>query len=156
MQAKNVYILFPAGYSGTYLSWCLDKSESSVSINTVDDPINKTKSDKYGGAGTCHIYQRHPTHGSIDHIMSWLILNQPKDKRNYLINVWSWAQVTKTINSILNFDRDNEEKPNTSIFENELKINDEKVNIKTNTKSKTRWNFLKPLFNFNKTRKNKN
>lgn len=106
MQHKNIYILFPAGYSGTYLSWCLDKSELSTCDNTIDDPINKTKSDKYGGIGTCHQYHRHPTHGSIDHIMSWLILNQPKDKRNYLINVWSWAQFTKTISSILNFDRD--------------------------------------------------
>ena len=84
MQTKNVYILFPAGYSGTYLSWCLDKSELSSKDIIIDDPINKIKSDKYGGSGTCHQYHRYPTHGSIDHVMSWLILNQPKDKRYYL------------------------------------------------------------------------
>ena len=106
MQTKNVYILFPAGYSGTYLSWCLDKSESSTCINTVDDPINKTKSDNYGGAGTSHLYHREPTHANIEQIMYWMILNQPKDKRTYLINVWGWAQLTKAVNYILNFDRD--------------------------------------------------
>lgn len=106
MQTKNIYILFPAGYSGTYLSWCLDKSESSIRDSIIDDPINKTKSDKYGGAGTCHLYHRDPTHGGIEHVMNWMILNQPKDKRNYLVNVWSCNQLTLSINSILNFDRD--------------------------------------------------
>lgn len=106
MQTKNIYILFPAGYSGTYLSWCLDKSELSIKDTIVDDPINKTKSDKYGGVGTCHLYHRDPTHGGIEHIMYWMILNQPKDKRNYLVNVWNWSQLTLAINYILNFDRD--------------------------------------------------
>ncbi len=106
MQIKNIYILFPAGYSGTYLSWCLNKSELSTSVNTINDPINKTKSDKYGGAGTCHLYYREPTHASIDYIMSWLILHQPKDKRIYLVNVWGWFQLTRAINHILSFDRD--------------------------------------------------
>lgn len=106
MQSKNVYILFPAGYSGTYLSWCLDKSEIDSKDTTIDDPINKTKSDSYGGTGTSHLYHRDPTHCGIEQIMHWMILNHPKDKRNYLVNVWNVPQLTRAFNNIMGFDRD--------------------------------------------------
>lgn len=106
MQHKNIYILFPAGYSGTYLSWCLDKSEVSTADDTINDPVNKVKSDEHGGVGTSHLHKREPTHCGIEHLMYWLILNQPKDKRNYLVNVWGWNQLTRAFNYILNFDRD--------------------------------------------------
>jgi hypothetical protein len=40
MLHKNVYLIYPPGYSGSYLSWCLSKSEKDLSTITVDDPLN--------------------------------------------------------------------------------------------------------------------
>jgi len=48
---KNIYLIYPPGYSGSYVSWCLSKSEAGSKDTTVDDPINPTNNTKYGGAG---------------------------------------------------------------------------------------------------------
>lgn len=106
MLKKNIYIVYPAGYAGSYLRWCLRKSEKSTASNTLDNPINNSANEKYGGAGTVHLELRKPTHASIDHIMYWNNLHQPKEKLIYLVNAWNNLWRSRTFTHILNMDRD--------------------------------------------------
>lgn len=106
MLHKNIYILYPPGYSGSYISWCLSKSEKDLSTTTVDSPLNVSDNKQYGGSGTSHLHYRIPTHSTIQEIMYWLILNQPKEKKIFLVNGWDNGTIVKTINSIMCFDRD--------------------------------------------------
>jgi hypothetical protein len=105
MLNKNVYLIYPPGYSGSYLSWCFSKSERDLSISTIDDPLNISNNKKYGGTGTAHLHYRIPTHSTIKEVMYWLILNQPKEKKIFLINGWDKGSIIETINNIMNFDR---------------------------------------------------
>lgn len=108
MFKKNIYLIYAAGYSGSYTSWCLYKSEVDNKDTTVDNPINSVPSDKYGGVGTSHLHHRIPTHAGIDPLMYWMILNKPIDKKIYLVNSWksNWMYLFRTIHHIMNFDRD--------------------------------------------------
>lgn len=106
MLNKNIYLIYPPGYSGSYLSWCIHKSEVDSASTTVDSPVNTTANNKYGGVGTSHLHHRIPTHSGIRQLMSWMILNQPKDKRVYLVNSWNHAKLGDTINYIMQIDRD--------------------------------------------------
>lgn len=106
MLHKNVYLIYPPGYSGSYLSWCLSKSEKDLSTTTVDDPLNASDNKKFGGSGTSHLHYRIPTHATIREIMYWLILNQPKEKKLFLVNGWDRGSIITSIDSILNMDRD--------------------------------------------------
>ena len=101
---KNVYILFPPGYSGNYVSWCISKSDSELAASTVDNPINTHQSDKYGGVGTTHLHLRFPTHIVISELMSWLIIHKPVQKQVYILNTSSDVVLTNTISSIMTFD----------------------------------------------------
>lgn len=106
MLSKNIYLLYPPGYSGSYISWCLSKSESNLSITTVDSPLNISDSKQYGGSGTAHLHHRIPTHSTIKEIMYWLILNRPTEKKIFLVNGWDNVSIINAIHSIMNFDRD--------------------------------------------------
>ena len=111
MLSKNIYILFPPGYSGTYVSWLLSKSERDSADTTVDDPINPTNDKNLGGAGTSHRHVRIPTHHGLGTHLSWVLYNLPTDFKIYLIN----SRVThqdrrmaseEAIFSIMNYDPD--------------------------------------------------
>lgn len=106
MLTKNIYILYPAGYGGAYIHWCVSKSEKDSASTTVDDPLNKEDSLTYGGAGTAHLHVRIPTHQNIRSHMFWMIYNQPKDKKIYLVNVFNGGNSSPeaAINDILQFD----------------------------------------------------
>lgn len=86
MLKKNIYILFPPGYSGTYLSWVLSKSEKHSRDLTVNDPINKKDSDQFGGAGTSHLHHRIPTHHGLFAHLTWVLYNRPEKPLIYLLN----------------------------------------------------------------------
>jgi hypothetical protein len=106
MLAKNIYLIYPPGYSGSYLSWCFSKSENDLSTTTVDNPLNVSDNKQYGGSGSSHLHHRIPTHSTIKEIMYWLILNQPTEKKIFLVNGWSSATIITSIHAIMNFDRD--------------------------------------------------
>lgn len=106
MFHKNIYILYPPGYSGSYINWCFSKSEIDLAKSTVDDPLNISDNKKYGGAGTSHLHYRIPTHSTIKEVMYWLILHQPKEKKIFLVNGWDKGSIIEAINNIMNFDRD--------------------------------------------------
>lgn len=86
MLNKNIYLLFPPGYSGTYVSWILSKSERHSRDSTVDDPVNKTDNKKYGGSGTSHLHVRVPTHHGLNTHYNWVAYNRPTEPMIYLIN----------------------------------------------------------------------
>jgi hypothetical protein len=86
MLTKNVYILYPAGYSGSYLNWAITVSDKDLEPNTVKNPVNKSNSTQFGGNGTSHNHIRIPTHQDVYHHMSWVIYNRPTDKKIYIIN----------------------------------------------------------------------
>jgi len=85
MINKNVYILYPAGYHGSYLKWAIESSDLDSRKNTVLDPINKDSSYKFGGSGTAHANIRVPTHQSFISHQRWVILNQPTRPNVYVI-----------------------------------------------------------------------
>ena len=114
MLKNNVYILNSPGYGGSFLRWILSKSEQASSMTTIDDPVNKAESSKYGGVGTAHLFDRRPTHVAIPKLMAWIINNAPTSKMLYLLNVgvfpnsvnWdSWAKPGKAEAWIINFDK---------------------------------------------------
>lgn len=106
MLYKNIYILYPPGYCGSYLSWCLYKSNKYYANNTIDNPINLQSNEKYGGLGTSHLHHRIPTHSNIHQIIAWIILNKPLEKKIYLVNFHDEGMLGYSIDHILNFDRD--------------------------------------------------
>ena len=106
MISKNIYLLYPPGYSGSYVSWCISKSEESLASCTVDNPVNTSSTDKYGGYGTSHLHHRIPTHSNIHQIMAWVILNKPVENKIYLVNFHNEGFLAYTINHIMSFDRD--------------------------------------------------
>lgn len=106
MLQNNIYIVYPAGYGGSFIRWCLRKSEKDTANITLDNPINTSPSDTFGGAGTAHLELRKPTHSGIEHIMYWMILNQPKEKLIYLVNAWNNLWRSRTFVHLLNMDRD--------------------------------------------------
>lgn len=106
MLRKNIYILYPPGYSGSYINWCLSKSEQDLSQSTIDDPLNTSDNLKYGGVGTSHLHHRIPTHAGITELATWLILNKPAENKIFLVNAKNDNKFQETISWILQFDRD--------------------------------------------------
>lgn len=94
MFKKNIYLLYPSGYSGTYLNWILHKSEIDSSATTVDNPIHKGTDDtaltnKFGGPSTAHLHRKTPSHQTFFHHLRWVLFNKPKDNRIYSIGTYS-------------------------------------------------------------------
>ena len=105
MLNKNIYLIYPPGYSGSYISWCLSKSESTLAADTIDDPINTSTSALYGGSGTSHLHHRIPTHQGIEDHMTWMVLNRPVDKKIFVINTDN-NDIDRTLSHIVYSDRD--------------------------------------------------
>jgi hypothetical protein len=105
MLTKNIYILYPAGYSGSYLNWAIHASDDDLCSQTVPSPINQDNNSKYGGIGTSHLHHRIPTHQSIKQHLPWMILNKPVDKKVYILNT-SNEDIAEVFCSILGYDKD--------------------------------------------------
>lgn len=86
MLCKNTYVLYPAGYGGSYINWAINASDQDLKNQTVQDPINGTSSEMYGGVGTSHLHIRMPTHQGLYHHLIWNLYNRPQDKKVYIIN----------------------------------------------------------------------
>jgi len=86
MLSKNIYLLYPPGSSGSYLHWCIHRSEEGLAPLTIDDPLNKNDNEKFGGAGTAHLHERIPTHQGIHQHLCWMVYNRPTEKKVFLIN----------------------------------------------------------------------
>lgn len=106
MLHKNIYILYPPGYSGSYINWCLSKSEKDLSHVTIDDPLNTSDNLKYGGVGTSHLHHRIPTHAGLRELVTWLVLNKPSENKIFLVNASDDIRFQEHIAWILSFDRD--------------------------------------------------
>ena len=105
MLLKNVYILYPAGYSGSYVNWAIHASDDDLCKQTVESPINQNSDSKYGGIGTSHLHHRIPTHQGIKQHLPWLILNKPVDKKIYILNCNN-NDINEVFCSILGYDKD--------------------------------------------------
>lgn len=86
MIKKNIYILYPAGYSGNYLRWAITVSDVDKFPSTVKHSVNKTASLLYGPAGTSHLHERHPTHHNLKRTVAWIIRHKPTEPNIYLVN----------------------------------------------------------------------
>ena len=86
MLQKNVYVVYPAGYHGSYVKWAIEVSDLDRRAVTVLDPLNRTSSVSHGGPGTSHGHVRIPTHQGFDAHTSWVIRNRPTDPTVYIIN----------------------------------------------------------------------
>jgi len=106
MLNKNVYIIYPAGFHGSYVKWAIESSDAdNNSINK--NPINTVNSKTFGGVGTAHHFQRLPTHQSFNLTVLWMLYNRPKDQRVYLICPGVGRKdISSTISNLLLYDRD--------------------------------------------------
>ena len=86
MLKKNVYVLYPPGYSGSFINWAINISDSDLFEHTVKNPTNTSDSDIFGGAGTAHLHTRIPTHQDVIQHLTWMLYNQPDGPRVYVIN----------------------------------------------------------------------
>jgi hypothetical protein len=86
MLTKNVYLLYPPGYSGSYVNWAINISDQDRVEYTVKNPINISNSEKLGGSGTSHLHVRVPTHQAYSQHVNWMLLNRPVDPGVYIIN----------------------------------------------------------------------
>jgi hypothetical protein len=101
MINKNIYILYPAGYTGTYLNWIIQKSEKSRAQFTVDDPISVDKN--------AHQHIKIPTHQSLTKTLAWTIYNKPPVGTIFSINVYNdpddfIVRAAYAVQTILRFD----------------------------------------------------
>lgn len=85
MLIKNVYLLFPAGYSGNYVNWAICRSDRDLADGTVPAPVTTRATIEFGGSGTSHGHQRLPTHMAIHDLVPWLAYNRPKTPQTYVI-----------------------------------------------------------------------
>lgn len=105
MLEKNVWIIYPHGYGGSYISWAISASDQDLAPLTVKDPVNRTNSLNFGGAGTSHLHTRIPTHQCIEYAMIWRVITQPKDKKNFII-LGDNETLGRTLQTILATDSD--------------------------------------------------
>jgi len=90
MFKKNIYLLYPAGYCGTYINWALHRSEQTMSATTVDNPINTNSNSlsELGGYGSAHRHIKSPSHQTFYHHLRWMLYNRPTDTRIYSLGVF--------------------------------------------------------------------
>lgn len=103
MLRKNVYLLYPAGYTGNYINWIINVSDKHLAEHAVKDPITQ--------AGNTHGHIRIPTHQNFNKTMTWMLYNQPKEKKIYPINVIESSKdypvkAAYAVQNILRFDSD--------------------------------------------------
>lgn len=93
MLTRNVYLIYPPGYSGSYVSWAINISDLDRRDSTVPCPINRHADTQLGGAGTAHLHTRIPTHQGFDRHFIWAMYNRPTEPRIYIINPSNeWTQ----------------------------------------------------------------
>lgn len=97
MLTKNIYLIYPAGYHGNYLKWCIEISDLDLRKKIPLNPINYKKDSKFGGVGTSHYNVRYPTHSKLEHCLIWQLKNKPQSNSIYLINP-SWAPTDRDSN----------------------------------------------------------
>lgn len=105
MLTKNIYLLYPAGYSGNYVNWAISVSDLGLRHTTVKNPINDVDQTKYGGSGTSHLHHRIPTHQPIRQHLPWMVYNRPDNKGIYIVNTATY-NMADTISQILDSDTD--------------------------------------------------
>jgi len=131
MLQKNVYIMYPPGYSGSYINWAINSSDQDLKKVTVDNPINNEQSKKFGGKGTAHLHVRIPTHQGIYQHLTWVLYNKPTDSRVYIINSLT-EHTGHNISTIAQYDP-------TGIFINIHDNNDESISSYGTINCVTKW-----------------
>lgn len=131
MLQKNVYILYPPGYSGSYISWAINAADVDASQHTVSNPINVSPSAHLGGSGTSHLHTRIPTHQSIQQHLIWVLYNKPQECKTYIINV-DEDDVYQAIDTIRQYDP-------TSVFINIHNGNNEDIDSYGTINCVTKW-----------------
>lgn len=103
MLKKNVYLLYPPGYGGSYINWAISASDNDLKLSTVSNPINRSASQSFGGVGTSHLHHRIPTHQGLMQHLVWVLYNQPVDRRIYIINTMAGCSI-ECISTISRYD----------------------------------------------------
>jgi len=103
MLKKNIYLTYPAGYTGSYINWLIHISDKDLSLSTVSDPVTEV--------GNTHAHVRLPTHQNFNKTMTWILYNQPKTKKVYPINTVESekdypVKAAYAVQNILRFDPD--------------------------------------------------
>ena len=131
MLTKNVYLLYPAGFSGSYINWAINISDLDQRKHTVPDPINKSDSGSYGGVGTTHLHVRIPTHQGYPLHANWVMYNRPRAPKIYIINT-SEDSADTIISRIIQHDPD-------GVFVNIHNDNDHMIQSYGTINAGTKW-----------------
>jgi hypothetical protein len=131
MLQKNVYILYPPGYSGSYINWAINAADCDLAQYTVSNPVNVNNSLQLGGSGTSHLHIRIPTHQSIQQHLAWVLYNKPQDFRVYIINVGE-HDIYQAIDTLCHCDP-------TGVFINIHHNNNEDINSYGTINCVTKW-----------------
>lgn len=78
---QNIFFLFPPGYSGNYLQWIINASDTTTATDTIKDPL---LSD-----GTSHGFIRRPTHSGVFNILNWLVKNKIEKCQTFVIYAYN-------------------------------------------------------------------
>ena len=104
MLKKNVYILYPAGYGGSYINWAISISDADLCQSTIKTPVNQTSSKEFGASGTSHLHVRVPTHQDVHFHLAWIAYNRPTENKIYIINTTGPTMLYDTVRYIMQYD----------------------------------------------------
>lgn len=93
MLKRNLWLIYPCGYYGSYLNWAIRKSDVVDGHNIVDNPLLPT--------GSSHGFLRFPTHQAMDSQIWWLYHQQ--QRQNLIVPIHNDAspdRISYGINSI--------------------------------------------------------
>ena len=123
--------MYPPGYSGSYINWAINISDTDLHADTVKNPINKTNTIQFGDTGTSHLHLRIPTHQDVYSHMAWVIKNKPDHNKVYILNDCT-PHIYHTISYIMQYDP-------TGIFVNIHHNNDNLVQSYGNINGIIKW-----------------
>lgn len=83
MLTNDIFFLYPPGYSGNYLQWAINVSETDTAYSTIKDPLLPD--------GTTHGFIRRPTHLGPLPTITWILRNRPSKPQTYPVNCFERA-----------------------------------------------------------------
>lgn len=103
MLKKNIYLTYPAGYTGSYINWLIHVSDRDLTQHTVRDPMTDVSNT--------HAHVRIPTHQNFNKTMTWILYNRPVEKKVFPINTVENekdypVKAAYAVQNILRFDPD--------------------------------------------------
>lgn len=86
MLNRNLWMIWPTGYYGSYIHWLISRAEKDLKKNTVDSPFFSN--------GSSHAHIKNPPHQTIENLIQARIRNNYPDGTIYPIGIRSNVSYT--------------------------------------------------------------